>query len=538
MLFLPSLLIVGCGGGGEFNVGGGEGNLGGGGGDSSAGGDGGSSDGESVNTSTISYLPLSVLEKYQSYSGDGFSGDNLFQPDGQYPLIPIHIINPIDSSSLASIGSAIASDYRVTIDDVEIDPSESFPVLQKIIGMPVQLKTAIVFDTSNSMDLTTVQYDALKSEAKAYIDKIKLHPNPIIKNQKFVVWSFDEEATDLTGGFSNDANTIKTIIDSIGKNVGSSSNLHKAIVKVVGRYKDTTATPEINFDTDGPNQDPDDFFDNTNFSDNDDDLVDEVKNYGAFLTQIVIFSSGSDSKLEFGLEKMEQAIKSQGFLTYDPIDPTTSNSDTGSDNFTNKPVFYYVTGGSTEGSTYQSLSDLAERTVSLMAVGGAYTFSDSLIEFQLSAIDDRIDLNNQYIYRYAFLPRQGDHEAVFSSKASNSNYSLTVAYPAIYFTDFDLTGLGTPYNELASLVEITGPNGEFLSADQASLAEVATFKPATRWTSEVYSAASDYSWSLVGGTGTANADGSYTVATITGASATLTLTNTVRTETAQIIIVN
>ena len=73
---------------------------------------------------------MSVLKRYQSFFGDGSIGegsigDDLFQHDGQSPLIPIHIINPMDSSSLASIETSMASDYRVTIDDADIDPSES-----------------------------------------------------------------------------------------------------------------------------------------------------------------------------------------------------------------------------------------------------------------------------------------------------------------------------------------------------------------------------------------------------------------------------
>ncbi len=540
ILFIPSLLLVGCGGGDDFKIGNGDNNLGGESSNndgSSDGGTGGSSGGDSENTSTVSYYPLSVYERYKSFSG--YSSDGVFQGDFQYPLIDVLMINPINASTLLPVENAMASDYKVTVDDIDIDPSEAFPLLQKVVGMPVQLKTALVFDTSNSMDLTTAEYNALKAEVKSYIDKAKAHSNPIIANQKFVVWSFDEDATDLSQGFSNSDVFVKGIIDTVAKNTGSSSNLHKAIVKVVGRYIDNAATPPINFDTDGPNQDPNDFLDNRNESDNDDDLVDEVKNDGVYLTQMVLFSSGSDSKLEFTQAKMLEAIKSQGFLSYEPVDSSESDSDTSTDNYLSKPVFYYVTGGSTEGDTYQALSDAAEETVSLTAVNGAYTFSDALIESQLSAIDKRINLDNQYVFRYAFLPRQGDHTAVFSSKTTAANFSLTTTYKADFFTALGYTGLGTPYNELSSLVEVTGPNGEYLPGNMASLSQVSTFMSATRWTTDSYDAVTDYTWSLVNGTGSVNADGSYTVSSISGASAQLTLTNTARGgETAVITITN
>ena len=539
MMFLPSLLLVGCGGNSDFKIGNGVGNFGGIDEPADTTETTDPVDGSSPNTSNVSYLPLAVLEKYKTFSGDNFSGDNLFQGEAQFPLIPVHMINPINATTLESITDALASDYKVTIDGIEIDPQESFPTLQKIIGMPVQLKTALVFDTSNSMDLTSTEYDALKAEAKSYIDKAQAHSNSIIANQKFVVWEFDEIATDLTLGFSNDANYVKGRIDTIERNIGTSSNLHKAIVKVVGRYKDTSATPPIDFDTDGANQDP--VTENSNESDDDNDLVDEVKSDGIYLTQIVLFSSGQDSKLEFEQSKMREAIQSQGFLSYDPIDPTAADSSTSTENFTDKPVFYYVMGGTTSGTTYQDLSDLAENTTALTISDGVYAFSDSLIDLQLAAIDKRIDLDNQYIYRYAFLPRQGDHTSIFSSNSANFNYSFTTAYAAAFFTDpFDLTSMGTPYNELSSLVEITGPNGEFLPVNTASLQNVSTFKPATRWTTETYQAA-DYTWTITNGAGTQNADGSFTVTSIAGASATLEVENTAivrNNETARITITN
>lgn len=540
MIFLPSLLLVGCGGSEEFNVGGGDGNLSGGGSSGNGGGSGGQigggePGGGSENTSTVSYLPLAVLEKYKEYGGDNYPQDRLFQPDAQWPLIPIHIINPVSAANLTPVTNAVASDYVLTIDDEKIDPLESFPVLQKILGMPVQLKTALVFDTSNSMNITIDQYTALKDEAKAYIDKVQAHANPIINQQKFIVWEFDEEANNISGSFSNNAVAVKAAIDGINKNIGSSTNLHKAIVKVIGRYKDDAAVPPIDFDTDGPNQG---LLDQNNSSDHDDDLVDEVKNDGAFLTQVVVFSSGADTKREFELEKMERAITSQGFLTYEPVDPTTANSDTSVDNFTNKPLFYYVVGGSSEGDTYKALSDLAEATVSLTTTADVYSFSDDLIERQLIAIDKRIDLDNQYIYRYAFLPRQGDHTAVFASQTSNNNYNLTVDYPANYFIDNLLTGLGTPYNVLPSLVEITGPNGEFLSASTASLAEVSTFRPATRWTNEEYNELDDYTWTLASGVGVLNPDGSYTVNSIVDDPTILSVRNDETGQTAFIELTN
>ena len=514
-MLLPSLLLVGCGGDGEdFNLFNGEGDFSGG--DSSSGDGVDDADGDSTNTSTVSYLPLKVYEKFKSYSG--FPSDGLFQGESQFPLIPVHIINPISATSLQSVTTAVASDYKVTVDDVEIDSSENFPVLQKIVGNSAVLKTALVFDMTGST--SEVDLPALVAEAKSYISKVQSHPNSIIANQEFVVWSFGENnpalenVTEITSGFTSNVGDLELALDSLQLKPNAPSSLHKAVVKVVGRYQDDTVTPVIDYANDGDN-----------------DLYDRVTSDGIQLSQMVIFSSGPDNLLEFEKAKMLEAIESQGFLEFDSNDPASI------DNFTNKPVFYFVLGASSPGNPYTELSDIAESTVSLVLNGAAYSFSDSLINSQIGAINRRIDLNNQYIYRYAFLPRQGEHTAIFSSRTDDFNYSLTTQYDSAYFTDNGFDVLGAPAFELGSLVEITGPSGEYLSGAEASLQDVSTFKPATRWTSEKF-LASDYTWTLTGGVGTSNADGSYSVASITGVSALLEVENTVRNEIAQITITN
>lgn len=514
IFILPSLLLIGCGGGGDFDLGNGDGDLGG---DNATETE---EEGSSTNTSTVSYLPLTVYEKFQSYSG--FSGDGLFQGERQYPYIPVHMISPINASTLQSTSTALASDYKVTIDDIEIDPTENYPVLQKVIGNPVFLKTALVFDLTGST--SEVDLAALVSEAKSYIAKAQAHSNSIISEQQFVIWSFGEtnpaveNVVELTSGFTSDVAVLEAALDSLQLKPSAPSSLHKAVVKVIGRFTDDSVTPEIDYATDGNN-----------------DLYDIVTSNGIQLSQMVLFSSGPDNLLEFDQEQMVQAIESQGFLEFNIAEPEVT------DNFTNKAVFYYVLGASSPGNAYQALSDVSEKVGFLTLSSGSYNFSDSLLDDQVEAIDARIDLDNQYIYRYAFLPRQGEHTAIFSSKTENFNYSLTSQYDAEDFPDLGATPpdpyIGTPAFELSSLVEITGPSGEYLSGDEASLSQVTTFRPATRWTSEIY-ASSDYTWSITNGTGTANADGSYTVNTVVGASATLRVNNTARSEFAVITVTN
>jgi hypothetical protein len=524
MVFLPSLLLVGCGGGGEFNIGGGDGNLAGGG--SSEGGGGSEGGGDETNTSTVSYLPLSVHVEYSDYVA-GLDENDVFISERSFPDIRGYFINPVDSRTLAPVDTATVDDYRMKVNDIEIDPTESFPILQKVIGNSVYLRTALVFDATGST--SQVDLDALKSEAKSYVAKAQAHANPIIANQSFVIWSFGqdnpaiEDVTDLSGGFETNIVNIESAIDNVMR-YQSSSNLHKAVVKVIGGYVDTAATPPIDYASDGNNE-----------------LRDVITSNGIILSQIVIFSSGPDTKGEFAKNQMVESIQSQGLLKYESAgDGTTAATN----NFTSKPVFYYVVGATVPGTPYTELSEVSEKTTSLTLTNGNYSFGDTLILDQISAINSRIDLDNQHIYRYAFLPRQGLNTRLFESRSIGFNYSLTGD------TQFAAPeSVGTPYFELESSVEITGPNGEYISGavtgglgeyitgGLASLSEVNVFRPVTRWTNNTYQS-TDYTWTLTSGVGVTNADGSYTVNSITGASATLRVDNTVNGQFAFITINN
>lgn len=520
IFILPSLLLIGCGGGGDFDLGNGDGDLGG---DNATETE---EEGSSTNTSTVSYLPLSIYNKYSAYV-PGLDEDNVFTSQRSFPFINGYLINPINASTLLPVNNATVDDYSMKIDDIEIDPTESFPLLQKVIGNPIELKTAIVFDMTGSTN--DVDLAALQLEAKSYVAKAQAHSNAAIKNQKFVVWSFGnddptaEDVVDLTGGFTTVSGDIEAAIDSLTMFPNASSNLHKAIVKAVGGYVDEDAG--INYAEDGDNN-----------------LDEDMTSNRLVLSQIILFSSGPDSKRDFTQADMIEAIESQGLLKYDPADASVT------DNFTTKPVFYYVLGKFEAGSAYSALSDVAENTTFLTLNSGSYSFGDTLISNQISAIDSRVDLDNQYLYRYAFLPRQGDHVRLFESRSSGFNYALTGD------TNFESPiALGTPSYELESSVEITGPNGEFLSGaitgipenldgtyvigGKASLADVSTFRAATRWTNEVFEI-SDYTWTLTGGSGVANSDGSYTVNSISGATATLQVDNTANGEMAFIEITN
>ncbi len=485
-IFLPCLLVIGCGGGSGSGVPRGA----------------GTTAGSGVTPAIVptgplntSYVPLLVFEAFDDFSGLG--KDDLFESDGYFPFVEIFLINPIDATTLASIDTAVVSDYQVTVDDLEISEDESFPVLQKVLGISTSLRTALVFDVSGSA--SDVDIDALVAEAKAYIAAAKASADTTISSQFFTVWAFGQRIEELTTDFSDNTATLEAALDQVAVRfksgaLGVTSNLHRAVVQSIGRYNDGAT---YDFGADGIN-----------------DLEDQATRNSVALSQLVLFSSGVDTFLEMDQDLMTRAIESQSFISYDQVTTAAVSL--------YKPVIYYVVGGSSIGDTYGALSALAENTTQLVLSAGVYSFSSDLVQKQIAAIDRRVDLDNAYIYSFAFAPRIGDHTQIFSSKSENFNYSLTRSYPD---TDFVGDGSpGTPAEVLASLVEITGPNGEYLAGLTASFSEVATFVPATRWVNTSYTAV-DYTWTINGGTGTNNPDGSYTVNSIAPPT-TLRLDNT------------
>jgi hypothetical protein len=510
-LLLSMLVLIGCGGGGDGTGGLGQGNNAGSGGGETTTPD---EDPEEGGTSNVSYVPLSVFEALAAFSGQ--ASDGVFLTNTTSPYIEELVINPINATSLASIDNAVVEDFVIKVDDIDIDPREGFPLLQRVIGTPTSLNTALVFDVSGSLD--GIDFDALVAEAKNYVATAQSSPNEVIANQEFVVWAFARDVVELTSGFTSNTADINAAIDSVATirtagTLGTTSNLHKAVLAAVGRYDDPGNG--LPFGSDGDN-----------------DLVDEAYADEILLSQLVVFSAGPDTSLEVTQDLMGNAIESQSFISYDPSDASAEGV------LLKKPVFYFVVGGAVDGEAYNFLSENSETTTFLSDTGSGYSFADDLIADQLEAIDRRIDLDNYHLFRMAFVPRVGDHVRTFASDSVGFNYTLSRTYTAASL--LPNAGLGTPAEELATLVEITGPNGEYLALNTASLAEVNTFGFATRWVNEEYDAA-DYAWSIASGTATltVNADGTATISNKTvGVDVVLRLENTILTDERFLLIVD
>ena len=148
IMLLPFSLLVGCGGGGASDL-----NTSASTDDTTDSGDSGDTDdngGTTIPVSDgVSYLPLMINETNKFYSGLDF--DNLFKFEIFDPELHYYLINPVDSATLEPLTTAVTANYQVTVDGVATDALESFSLLQPVIGTPVELHTALVFDVSGSM---------------------------------------------------------------------------------------------------------------------------------------------------------------------------------------------------------------------------------------------------------------------------------------------------------------------------------------------------------------------------------------------------
>jgi hypothetical protein len=471
-----------------------------------------STDDDSIETG-IAYYPLAFLhvgmDEYYGTSSD------VFIVDTDTPFIYNYVIVPIDSRTLEAVDTATLSDFAMTVDDVAIDTTESHPVLQKLLGYEITLTTAIVMDTSASMD--TASKSALISEVKNFISAAKASSNSTLANQQFTIWAFGDAShvVNITGGFSSDTSTLNANLDTVTtiwseSAYGRSSALYQAVVTAIGSY---VGDGSYNDNGGGAY----DFL-----SDDYPDLYESTTIDGTHLASIVVVSAGANTVGGFDADALETAITWQSLISYDTDSDDYSSSHLGK-------ALYYV---ALEGDTDKTLEGLADTTLTARLSSNTYSFASDLVSAQLAGVTARTaNSGNRYVYRYAFLPRNGEHSTSFASQTAYYSYSLT---GDIDLSDGSSASIGTPEEELSSLVEITGANNEYLANGKASLAEITTLYPATRWITSHYDSSS-YSWTVGGHNRAANSDGAITIS-VADIGKTVVLTNTTLGQTTALVI--
>src|SRR5690554_7223116 len=112
------------------------------------------------------------------------------------PLTQAYLVSPVDSRTLKPASALKLSDFELKINGTLAENDEYIPVFQKIVGLPVQLHTALIVDTSSSTQ--SVEKTALINEIMQFVQKAQANSDPVIKNQLFSLWAFgDRKSTRL-----------------------------------------------------------------------------------------------------------------------------------------------------------------------------------------------------------------------------------------------------------------------------------------------------------------------------------------------------
>ena len=485
---------------------------------------------ESVSGRNVTFLPLSILETSQEYSG--LSEDNLYVTERYFPFIHGVMLAMFDSKTLQPESGTI-DDFIITEDTQAIDPLESFPILQRVGPIPTYLHTAIVIDTSGSVR-DTVGLNKIVSEAKALIDLLQASSDPLIANQRFTVWAFAQQVRELTSGFSSDKAVLDAALDRVlTENLGRTSNLNQAIVESIGRYEGSggAGSSSQNFifrDQPGENN----------------DLIEGVSTKRIQLSSLILVSSGSDNLHVFDDEQVKVAMESQSQVVFtanvdetatetDPESETVTETETVTKNF-GKPFIAVLVGN--DPMTASSITDNASNVINLKGqTGDSIIFAAGVAGFQASLIELRKRQDERYLLRYASPLRQGSHERDITTGAVDASYSLTAPIEIEGVQTWGMPSEVYLENVITS-VEITAENDRYLQSF-VNINDTNVFYPATRWTNSVY-VNTDYSWTLDGNAMSYNVDtGAVTIipADITGIS-TLSLTNIALSETRSIQI--
>ena len=476
-------------------------------------------DDTSVDLGTVtnySYLPLMTVEQFKEWNTP--ENENVFLTYGHADLISLYTINPIDATTGAPATGASATDFNILEDGIPVNPNVSFPLLQPILGNQIDLRTAILINTSSAMD--AVDQAAFISEIKAYVTAAKASSVSHIRNQEFVVWGYSGGIVEETGGATAVEADVLAAIDTVSTNwtngvyeVVGANHTYDAIVRAIGRY---VGKGEFETAADLSLRDE--------FTLEDNDLEEKVTPDSIVASSIVLFSAGYGSPDQFGEEFVKKALDSQYTLAYQ-LDIELQGRDTATE-IVGKPLIYVVPDGESQDSI---LVEKASSVISNTISGGAYSFADEVVTAQINALNDKFVLSNQHVLRWASAIRTGEkHSLEVSSRTAEDKFGYVLTVDDYGIDSVITNSMPDPQ------VEITGANNEYIASNNiANTYDIATtysnlistFYPATRWTNQSFTSA-DYTWSYTPlNSMTENADGSISISATATYPITLTLTN-------------
>jgi hypothetical protein len=453
----------------------------------------------------VTYIPLQFYLSGEGYVEDG----GVFAGIGFSPLVQGYVISPVSGADLSPLEAPDVSDYKITINDENVGGDEQGLIMQKIIGLPINLHTAIVIDTSSSNSKASgVDIEALILEVKNFVAEAQSSPDMTIANQQFTLWAYASAGSGvqaLVPNFTTSAVIMDNALDSllvgdVWEERGADSATYEAIVKAVGIYVGQGsggASENVDLLNDGI----DDLVEGYQYNNSGEQLV------AVNLANVVLVSRGQNTNYQtFFKDDAKAALQWQSIIGYveesvsDNIVVDGGDAVTNSETvLINKPLIYVSVG---PDGPDELIGQLASNIIDT-ASNDAFDFSGSIIEAQKEAVDIRTQPDNQYLIRYAMFERDGQHELKLESNSLGYNYSLV--------TDFDMSNglfLGIP--DIAPTVEIAGPENAYLPSGFVSLRRVNRLYPQTRWAVQTFEG-SDYSWTVGGVSRAAEADGSIVI---------------------------
>ncbi len=460
-------------------------------------------DDTATTTAGSSYFPLQFLMSGSEYT----DFDGYFSSVVTYPLIGGYVIAPVDGATLSPLETPKISDYTLTVNGEAVDPDEHGLMMQKIIGLPVSLKTALLVDTSGSITSQGIDKSSYINAVKTYISSAQSSSDPVIRDQEFTLWAYanaGDGVEPLVGTFTSDASTLNTALDGLlaanaWDDRGNYTATYEAIVKAVGTYNGSgsgNASVAVDLSSDAYDDLDDDYTYNAGFT----------QMTGLNVSSLVLFTAGPNtSQQTFWKEDALAALQWQSLLTYveqaDSENTDTQVEDDGAAGSSEmalvpKPLIYVSLG---TGGADENISDLAATVIDTNSTN-TFNVASQVIAAQQNAVSVRVRAGNQYLVRFAMSERDGKHEVVFSSDSGGYDYALTA--------NWDLSdGSFLLVPQVSATAEITGPSNAYLPEGNISLSNLTRLYPATRWSAETFTA-SDYSWTVNGVTQTKNSDGS------------------------------
>lgn len=463
----------------------------------------------------VSFLPLMTFESYAAWYDDTNSG--VFINYKRSPYITYLTINPVNATTLAPITSAKVTDFSITEDGLPINPKVSFPLLQKIVGNQLSLRTALVINTSGSM--AAIDKTAFIQEIKNYVTAAQSNSNYYIANQEFTVWGYSGGSIEETGGATRSSAAINLALDEVlakwesdSYNAGS-NHTYDAVVEAIGRYNgpgEFTTAPEI------------EYRDSTTAAVDDNDLYDYVTPDYIQASSIVLFSSGIGTPNSFAEGFAKQALESQANKIYE--EGVAANGSSTDETLLTKPLIYV-----TPEDTDPTLDALAYKTIDASLTGGVYTFASQIVSAQIDSVEEKNALSNQHVLRWASAIRSGSgHSRLVETRTSDEKYGFKLS-SEISFDPSSTDAMPTPQ------VEITGVNNEYIATNAISsdynsaityANYISAFYPATRWTNQEFNVSVDYEWEATPSASIIiNADNSASIASGATYPITLKLTN-------------